>query len=218
VNDDERAFLDGVVDDVAAARFPSVDVAAALQRPILFSDWLGGGYSSVNEDELRVGSARALVTFICVLYTLRTQILQSLCNFTHIQSYVQQRLKVFNEEVLDVRIVAFDAVLEHVLRIDRVLAQPLGHLLLVGASGAGKTILTRFVAWLRGASVFQIKVHRRYTAASFDSDLRAVLTRAGVGGEQIAFIFDESNAVNSGFLERMNALLASGEVRLAAND
>ena len=33
-----------------------------------------------------------------------------------------------------------------------------GHLLLIGVSGAGKTTLSRFVAWLNGLSVFQIKV------------------------------------------------------------
>ena len=46
--------------------------------------------------------------------------------------------------------------------IDRVLRQPLGHLLLVGESGAGKTVLTRFVAWMNGISVFTIKLSRRY--------------------------------------------------------
>jgi len=38
------------------------------------------------------------------------------------------------------------------------------------------------------------------------------MRRAGVKGEPICFIFDESNALNTGFLEHMNALLASGEV------
>ena len=33
-----------------------------------------------------------------------------------------------------------------------------GHLLLIGVSGAGKTTLSRFVAWINGLSVFQVKV------------------------------------------------------------
>jgi len=48
----------------------------------------------------------------------------------------------------------FDTVIDHMLRIDRVLRQPLGHLLLVGASGVGKTTLTRFVSWLNNLQVF----------------------------------------------------------------
>lgn len=50
----------------------------------------------------------------------------------------------------------FDGVLEHVLRIDRVLRQPMGHLLLVGEAGAGKTVLSRFVSWMNGLGIFQV--------------------------------------------------------------
>lgn len=75
--------------------------------------------------------------------------------------------------------VLFDEVLDHVLRIDRIFRQPQGHLLLIGVSGAGKTTLSRFVAWMNGLSVYQIKVHNKYMASDFDEDLRAVLRRAG---------------------------------------
>ena len=65
---------------------------------------------------------------------------------------------MFYEEELDVPLVLFNEVLDHVLRIDRIYRQPQGHLLLIGVSGAGKTTLSRFVAWMNGLSVFQIKV------------------------------------------------------------
>lgn len=129
-----------------------------------------------------------------------------------LRDYVKARLKVFYEEELDVPLVLFNDVLEHVLRIDRVFRQPQGHLLLIGVSGSGKTTLSRFVAWLNGLSVFQIKVHNKYTGVDFDEDLRTVLRRAGCKGEKICFIMDESNVLDSGFLERMNTLLANAEV------
>ena len=66
------------------------------------------------------------------------------------------RLKVFYEEELDVPLVLFNEVLDHVLRIDRIFRQPQGHLLLIGISGSGKTTLSRFVAWMNGLSVFQV--------------------------------------------------------------
>lgn len=69
--------------------------------------------------------------------------------------------QVFYEEELDVPLVLFDEVLDHVLRIDRIFRQPQGHLLLIGVSGAGKTTLSRFVAWMNGLSIFQIKVNHR---------------------------------------------------------
>ncbi|XP_044006814.1 dynein heavy chain, cytoplasmic isoform X3 [Aphidius gifuensis] len=133
-------------------------------------------------------------------------------NRQELRDYVRARLKVFYEEELDVPLVLFDEVLEHVLRIDRIFRQPQGHLLLIGVSGAGKTTLSRFVAWMNGLSIFQIKVHNKYTGEDFDEDLRQVLRRSGCKDEKIAFILDESNVLDSGFLERMNTLLANGEV------
>ncbi|KAG0049018.1 hypothetical protein BGZ83_006135 [Gryganskiella cystojenkinii] len=129
-----------------------------------------------------------------------------------LREYAKARLKVFYEEELDVPLALFNDVLDHVLRIDRVFRQMQGHMLLIGVSGSGKTTLSRFVAWMNGLSVFQIKVHNKYSAADFDEDLRTVLRRAGCKGEKICFILDESNVLDSGFLERMNTLLANAEV------
>ena len=57
-----------------------------------------------------------------------------------------------------------------------------------------------------------MKASRRYTLDDFDNDLRHLLKRTGCAGERVCFIFDESNILDTAFLERMNALLASGEV------
>lgn len=129
-----------------------------------------------------------------------------------LRKHIQARLKTFNEEELNVQLVVFDSVLDHILRIDRVLRQPLGHLLLVGASGVGKTTLSRFVSWMNNLNVFQIKAGRKYGLSEFDNDLREVMKRSGVKGEKITFIFDEGNVLSPAFLEKMNALLASGEI------
>ena len=109
-----------------------------------------------------------------------------------LQFYIAQRLKTFNEEELDMKLVLFDEMLEHILRIDCVLRKPMGHLVLIGESGTGKTALSRFVSWLNSISVFQIKPTRRYNVANFDDDLRCIMRRAGVNGERICFVsFDE---------------------------
>lgn len=129
-----------------------------------------------------------------------------------LRDFVKARLKTFCEEEVDVPLILFNDVLEHVLRIDRVFRQPQGHLILIGVSGSGKTTLSRFVAWMNGLKVFQIKVHGKYSGEDFDDDLREVLRRCGCKGEKICFIMDESNVLDSGFLERMNTLLANAEV------
>ncbi|KNC69397.1 hypothetical protein SARC_18094, partial [Sphaeroforma arctica JP610] len=54
--------------------------------------------------------------------------------------------------------------------------------------------------------------HSKYGMDDFDDDLRGVLRRAGCQGEKLCFILDEGNVLDSGFLERINTLLANGEV------
>ena len=129
-----------------------------------------------------------------------------------LREYVLSKLRTFSEEEYQIQLVVFDSVLDHIIRIDRVLRQPLGHCLLVGASGVGKTTLSRFVSWMNGLQVFQIKAGRNFTLEDFDANLRGVMKRSGCKGEKICFIFDESNVLSVAFMEKMNALLASGEI------
>jgi dynein heavy chain 1 len=180
VHSHEKEWCNKTIDQVATNCFPSADYRRALERPILFTNYLSKNYISVKQEDLK--------------------------------RHIEARLKTFYEEELNVPLVVFDSVMDHILRIDRVLRQPLGHLLLVGASGVGKTTLSRFVSWMNNLSVFQIKAGRNYSVQDFDADLREVMRRAGCKQEKICFIFDESNVLSTAFLERMNALLASGEV------
>jgi dynein heavy chain 1 len=55
-----------------------------------------------------------------------------------LRHFVQARLRVFCEEELEVPLILFDELLEHVLRVDRVLRQPQGHLIMIGISSWGK--------------------------------------------------------------------------------
>ncbi|KAL9029741.1 MAG: hypothetical protein Q9196_002047 [Gyalolechia fulgens] len=180
VSEDERQWTQASIDRIALEHFPNIDQTAALQTPILYSNWLSKNYIPVEREQLR--------------------------------DFVKARLKTFCEEEVDVPLILFNDVLEHVLRIDRVFRQPQGHLILIGVSGSGKTTLSRFVAWMNGLKVFQIKVHGKYSAQDFDDDLRDVLRRCGCRGEKVCFIMDESNVLDSAFLERMNTLLANAEV------
>ena len=51
------------------------------------------------------------------------------CGKDELIKKIEAKLQVFYEEELNVPLVIFDSVLEHILRIDRVLKQPIGHLL-----------------------------------------------------------------------------------------
>ena len=91
--------------------------------------------------------------------------------YNNAQQFIS-RLKVFYEEELDVPLVLFNEVLDHVLRIDRIFRQPQGHLLLIGISGSGKTTLSRFVAWMNGLSVFQVIEIKKKLGTQSDSNAK----------------------------------------------
>jgi dynein heavy chain 1 len=129
-----------------------------------------------------------------------------------IRAYFANQIPLFQAQEGNIPIVLFDEALDHILRIDAVFKQTQGHMALIGGSGSGKVLLSRFVAFCNKLSIFRIKVNQRYTAAQFDEDLQGLLKRVGCEGERICFIFDESNVMESGFLEKMNTLLASGDI------
>ena len=73
-----------------------------------------------------------------------------------LREYTKQRLRVFYEEELDVPLVLFNDVLDHVLRIDRVFRQVQGHLLLIGVSGSGKVGLRNKSSSLIDLGIFRL--------------------------------------------------------------
>lgn len=85
-------------------------------------------------------------------------------------------------------------------------------MLLIGNNGLAKTLITKFVSWINGLQIVQIKPGRNYSLQDFDNDLRDVMKRAGSKQQKITFIFSESLNLGVAFIEKMNALLASGEV------
>lgn len=125
--------------------------------------------------------------------------------------FVRERTRVFCDEESCARIVLYPALLDHVLRVDRVLRQKHTHMMLVGASASGKTLLVRFVAWMNGMRLVQLRVHRGYCVGEFEAALRRVLVTCARGA-RVCFLIDESCILEPAFVERMNSLLASSEV------
>lgn len=186
----------------------------------LFSDRLADMDGKVWTDQLIDAVARESFPNCNFDDALRRPILYSNWLSRHYTSvekdelhqFVTARMRTFCEEVVDVPLILYDDLLDHVLRIDRVLRQPQGHLILIGPSSSGRTTLTRFVCWMNGIRSTQLKTTRSYSYEAFAMDLRNILKQTGCYGERVCFILDESNILETSFLERMNTLLANGEV------
>jgi dynein heavy chain 1 len=112
----------------------------------LFQDRLVDGSEKAWTDELVDKTGAEFFSQIDLSEALARPILFSNWTSRHyipvdreqLREYTKARLRVFHEEELDVQLVLFNDVLDHVLRIDRVFRQIQGHLLLIGVSGGGK--------------------------------------------------------------------------------
>uniref|UniRef100_A0A8C2B7Q0 Dynein, axonemal, heavy chain 6 n=1 Tax=Cyprinus carpio TaxID=7962 RepID=A0A8C2B7Q0_CYPCA len=97
-------------------------------------------------------------------------------------------------------------------RIARMIRQERGNALLVGVGGTGKQSLTRLAAHMCGYRCFQIELSRGYNYDSFHEDLRKLYKMAGVEGQDMVFLFTDTQIVVEEFLEDINNMLNSGEV------
>ncbi|CCF59102.1 hypothetical protein KAFR_0G00690 [Kazachstania africana CBS 2517] len=128
------------------------------------------------------------------------------------KTFVNHRFRTFCEEELDSALIVHDDMLDHILRIDRILKQVQGHGMLIGPSRTGKTTMLKFVAWVNGHRIMQPRIHRNYTLEDFDNFLRDVLLKCTVEEKNICLIIDESSILEASFLERMNTLLANADI------
>lgn len=127
-------------------------------------------------------------------------------------AFVEQRLKSFCDKQFGPPIILHDEMLNQILGIDRVLKQPQGHAMLIGARRTGKTTMVKFVSWINGMTVLQPNTHKNYSASEFDAFLRKALLRCTVNEEKVCLIIDESDILEASFIERMNTLLANSDI------
>jgi dynein heavy chain 2 len=96
------------------------------------------------------------------------------------KDFVARSLLLFEREVKDLNIQIFTEVLEHISRIDRLLAQPGGNLLLVGKSGVGRRSAVALTTFMYNMRLFTPNMSRGYSAKNFRTDLKTVLNVAGM--------------------------------------
>ena len=75
---------------------------------------------------------------------------------------------------MDLDIIVFEEVLDHIARVDRVLTMPGGSLLMAGTSGVGRRTAVTLVAYLHQIELFTPKVGRGYSVKQFKADLKNV--------------------------------------------
>lgn len=129
-----------------------------------------------------------------------------------LKAVVERALVVFSRENRDLDILVFREVLDHVARLDRVLTQPGGSVLLAGRSGVGRRTAATLVAHMHNMQLFVPKTSRGYGLKHFKSDLKTCMQQGGLEGEQVLLLIEDHQLTEPQFLELTNSLLSSGEV------
>ncbi|CAG7717651.1 unnamed protein product [Allacma fusca] len=133
-------------------------------------------------------------------------------DFVLLQNSLIDALKSYNDFNSIMNLVLFDAAVNYICRISRILESPRGNALLVGVGGSGKQSLARLAAFLSGLDVFQVTLRKGYTILELKGDLAALYLKAGQKNLGTMFLMTDAQVAEERFLVLINDMLASGEI------
>ncbi|KAJ3140439.1 Cytoplasmic dynein 2 heavy chain 1 [Physocladia obscura] len=125
---------------------------------------------------------------------------------------VAKELHVYERDFKDLKLVLFPEELQNISRIERILAQPGGSIMLIGRPGVNRQSNTLITAHMLRIRVFTPNVTRKYTLKMFSNQIKEVMHAAGVLDEESLFILEDFQLIEPDFLEYINGLLSSCEI------
>ena len=127
-----------------------------------------------------------------------------------LSTILEDKLAEYNDTYAQMNLVLFNAAMEHVCRISRIIANPRGNAMLVGVGGSGKQSLTRLASFIANYEVFQMKLTATYNMNDFKEDLRILYTKVGVKSIPHTFLFTDQQIFKEICLVYLNDILSSG--------
>ncbi|KAL7707900.1 dynein heavy chain cytosolic putative [Lotmaria passim] len=118
----------------------------------------------------------------------------------------------YARENADLHVQLIPEVCAWITRVDRVLSQQRGNLLLVARSGVCAPQIVRLVAYNNRTEVVTLGITRDYGVKQFTTEIKSVMTKAGVEGQSVVLLLEDFNFFHPYFLETVNSILSSGEV------
>ncbi|XP_056619544.1 dynein axonemal heavy chain 6 [Triplophysa dalaica] len=190
INNEDKTYFNNILSEMASKYFSiNIEPMYFVNQPIIFGDFIKVGADKAN------------------------RVYEDLTDMEKIRQVLQEYLDDYNTTFSkETKLVFFQDAIEHVSRIARMIRQERGNALLVGVGGTGKQSLTRLAAHMCGYRCFQIELSRGYNYDSFHEDLRKLYKMAGVEGQDMVFLFTDTQIVVEEFLEDINNMLNSGEV------
>ncbi|KAJ3070332.1 Cytoplasmic dynein 2 heavy chain 1 [Podochytrium sp. JEL0797] len=125
---------------------------------------------------------------------------------------VTKEIYVYERDIKDLNICLFPEALKHICRVERVLSQPGGSLLMVGRPGVNRHSSILIAAHMLRIRVFTPNITRNYTAKSFSIQIKEVMHAAGVLNEESILLLEDYQIIEPTFLEYINGLLSGCEI------
>jgi dynein heavy chain, axonemal len=108
-------------------------------------------------------------------------------------------------------LVLFNAAIEHIVKIHRVISTEFGHALLVGVGGSGRKSLTQLATFIAQFDSFEIEISKNYDFKAWREDMKEKLyMSAGIDSKQTVFIFSDTQITQEMFMEDLNNILNGG--------
>ena len=131
---------------------------------------------------------------------------------TDFRDIVTEGLRSYERDVKPLHMLLFPEVLDHLAFEDRVLSRPGGSLLLVGDSGVGRRSSITLLCHMQHLTLCTPAVSSRYDLKAFRTELKELMRKAGVEGQQVVLYVEDYQLVLDAMLEDVNSLLSAGEI------
>jgi dynein heavy chain len=107
---------------------------------------------------------------------------KEIASIEQLKTILEAKLEEYNENMATMNLVLFNQAMEHISRIARIIALPVGSALLVGVGGSGKQSLAKLSSFILSYDVVRIVVASNYKLADLKVDIQGMFTKAGVAG------------------------------------
>ena len=132
VDEESESKLDSIMSTTLRSKFQFIPSLTDIHFTTMGLAAIGGHTKYLNQQRSESSGPDSLNTPLLVRTTR-----------TEFQSYVQKGVEHYERETAELNMLLFPQILEHISRVDRVISNPGGNLLLIGRSGVGRRTADR---------------------------------------------------------------------------
>ena len=128
----------------------------------------------------------------------------------NLEHYIVEYNEVNKKSKLN--IIMFNRLVEHCIKICRIMKLPYGNGILIGNAGLGLSEITKLAVFLCNYDIVEIKLVPNYIIEDWYNDLKLFMTKTGIEERQSVFILKYSQILKEEFLSDLDSLINNGEI------